>query len=148
MTSLYPWLLFFHLAGLFVFLFAHGISGGASFALRGAITGSTRSLLMLSQRSALLSNPALLLILVTGVWMTFAGHFSGSVWPWAALVVLILVAAGMVLVARPYYMAREAAGGADDALAQRLGRTRPDLGVAIGGVGLLILLWLMVFKPF
>jgi hypothetical protein len=54
----------------------------------------------------------------------------------------------MVFVARPYYMAREATGGPDDGLAQRLGRTRPDLGVAIGGVGLLVLLWLMVFKPF
>jgi len=51
-------------------------------------------------------------------------------------------------VARPYYMARDAAAGPDDVLAERLGRTQPMLAVSVGLAGLLVLLALMVFKPF
>jgi acyl-CoA synthetase (AMP-forming)/AMP-acid ligase II len=38
MTNLYVWLKFFHLFGLSVFLFAHGVSGGASLALRAPVS--------------------------------------------------------------------------------------------------------------
>ena len=148
MTSLYVWLKFVHLSFVFVFLFAHGISGGASLALRGAVAGSTRSLLTLSQRSAQAGTPALLVILITGIWMTFAGHWSGMVWPWLALGVLLAVSGAMVYVSRPYYLAREALAGSDDALAQQLSRTRPMLAVWVGVIGLVVLLFLMVFKPF
>lgn len=148
MTSLYIWLKFVHLLFVFVFLFAHGISGGASFALRGAVTGSTRALLTLSQGSAQLGTPALLVILITGIWMTFAGHWSGMVWPWLALAVLVVVSGAMVYVSWPYYQAREAIAGSDDALAQHLSRTRPVLAVWVGVIGLVVLLFLMVFKPF
>ncbi|HKW71816.1 MAG TPA: hypothetical protein VJQ08_03210 [Candidatus Dormibacteraeota bacterium] len=146
--TLYVWLKFFHLAGLTVFLFGHGVSGFASLALRGPVTANTRTLLGLSQRSAMVSTPALLVILITGLWMTFAGHWATNVWPWAALVVLVVVSVAMGLIARPYYLARDASKGPDDVLAQKLSRTRPALAVWVGGIGLLVLLVLMVFKPF
>lgn len=95
----------------------------------------------------MVSNPALLAIIITGIWMTFADHWSRMVWPWASLVILIAVGAAMFYIARPYYRAREAASGADDALAQRLTMTRPLLALWIGVVALALLLWLMVFKP-
>src|SRR5439155_11735123 len=85
MTNLYAWLMFLHLFGLGTFLFAHGVSGGASLLLRNPVSGQTRSLLRLSQQSSFVSNPAILVVLVTGIWMTFAGHWSGRVWPWTPL---------------------------------------------------------------
>lgn len=48
--------------------------------------------------------------------------------------------------ARPYYLAREAKD--DAAIGERLSKARPAAAAAIGGVGLLILIFLMVFKPF
>ena len=66
----------------------------------------------------------------------------------AAIVALVLVAGFMGYIARPYYQAREAVGQPDDVLADRLGKTRPVLAAVIGGAGLLILIFLMVFKPF
>ncbi len=144
----YSWLLFVHVLSVGTFLFAHGVTGGASFMLRGPVSASTRSLLRTSQRAEIVANPALILILITGIWMTFAGHWSGKVWPWAALGLLIVVMGVMVFLSLPYYQARDAAQGPDDALAARLAGTQPALAAAVGVVGLVLLFALMVFKPF
>lgn len=146
--TLYAWLKFFHLFGLTVFLFAHGVSGGVSFAVRGSASSTARQLLALSQRASFISNPGLLIVIITGVWMAFLGSWWGRGWVWAAIVILVALLAGMGLVARPYYLAREAAKKSDEDLVQALRRTRPDLGLWIGSVGLLLLVGLMVLKPF
>ena len=148
MTNLYAWLRFFHLLGLAVFLFAHGVSGGASLALRAPVSMESRRLLRLSQGSSFIANPSLIIVLVTGIWMAFAGHWWGKGWPWASLLVLVAVLGGMGFIAGPYYKAREAAEQPDDVLKDRLGRTRPLAAIWIGGVGLVALTFLMVFKPF
>src|SRR6266566_207321 len=143
--TLYAWLNFFHLAGLAAFLFGHGVSGGASLVLRGPLSGHSRSMLRLSQRASLVSNPALLVVLITGIWMAFAAHLWSMAWPWVSIAVLVAVLGVMFYVARPYYMARDAVGEPDDALAERLRRTRPMLGVWTGVIGLVALIALMVF---
>ena len=148
LTNLYVWLRFFHLFGLAVFLFAHGISGGASLLLRSPVSSDTRKLLQLSQRSSFVSNPALLVVLITGIWMTFQANLWGRGWIWAGIVVLVAVLGGMGFISRPYYLARDAAKESDDVLAQRLSRTRPIPALVIGTVGLSVLIFLMVFKPF
>jgi uncharacterized membrane protein len=148
LTNLYVWLRFFHLLGLAVFLFAHGISGGASLLLRSPLSPDTRKLLQLSQRSSFISNPALLVVIVTGVWMTFQASLWGRGWIWAGIVVLVAVLGGMGFISRPYYLARDAAKESDDVLAQRLSHTRPIPALVVGAVGLATLIFLMVFKPF
>ena len=124
MPTLYTWLFFVHVLAVGTFLFAHGVSGGALFLLRGPVSQQTRSLLRLSQQSSFLSSPAILLVIVTGIWMTLAGHWSGRVWPWASLALLIAV---MVYVARPYDMARDAMKDPDEAIAARLRAPSPCL---------------------
>src|SRR2546428_2975439 len=99
MPTLYTWLFFVHVLAVGTFLFAHGLSGGASFLLRGPVSQHTRSLLLLSQQSSFLSSPAILLLFVTGLSLTLAGHCSGRVWPWASLALLIVYFAVMVYVA-------------------------------------------------
>jgi hypothetical protein len=147
-TSLYSWLMFFHLTGLGVFLFSHGITAGSALALRGPVQSGTRKLLRLSQMSNFASNPALLVVIVTGVWMAFAAHLWGRAWLWAAIVILVAVLGAMFWIARPYYMARDAATQGDELVADRLSKTRPIAAFWIGGIGLLILVFLMVVKPF
>ena len=146
--NLYSWLLFFHLLGLAVFLFAHGVSGGATLVMGRTASAETRQLLRLSQVSAMVSNPGLLVVIVTGIWMAFLGSFWGRVWVWAALVVLIAALAAMFAIARPYYQARDAVKESDDALTKALSRTRPLPAAWIGGVAIVVLIALMVLKPF
>jgi hypothetical protein len=62
--------------------------------------------------------------------------------------VLVAVLGAMGFISRPYYMARDAAKESDDVLAQRLSRTRPIPALLIGAVGLAVLIFLMVLKPF
>lgn len=123
MAVLYSWLKFIHVLSVGTFLFVHGVAGGAGFLL-------------------------ILLILISGIWMTFAGNWGHRVWPWAALAILVFPLGIMGAIARPYYLAREAAGGPDDALATRLANTRPQLAAAVGVVALVLIFALMVFKPF
>jgi uncharacterized membrane protein len=146
--TLYTWLKFFHLFGLTVFLFAHGVSGGASFALGTSASSTARQLLALSQRASFISNPGLLIVIITGVWMAFLGSWWGHGWVWAAIVILVALVVGMGLIARPYYMARDAARKSEEDLAQTLSRTRPQAAAWMGSVGLLLLVGLMVLKPF
>jgi uncharacterized membrane protein len=148
LTNLYVWLKFFHLLGLAVFLFGHGVSGGASLALRAPVSSQSRQLLWLSQRSSLVTNPSLIVVIVTGIWMGFAGHWWGQGWLWASVAVLVALLVAMGLIARPYYLARDAAKQPDDIVSERLSRTRPLAAIWIGTIGLLLLMFLMVFKPF
>jgi uncharacterized membrane protein len=148
-TSLYVWLKFIHLAGLGAFLFGHGIAGGASLALRARPAGDvSRALLQLSIWSYRIAYPGLLLLLVSGVWMGFAGGWWGRGWIWASIAVLVVVFGLMSFVSIPYHRARDGAKVGDSELASRLDRTRPLLAVWIGAVGTVALLFLMVFKPF
>ena len=146
MTSLYLWLKFLHIVAVIAFVMPHGVSAAASFLVRGPVTPQTSRLLKLSQRASIGSNPGLLLLIVTGVWMGFIAPWWGQKWIWTAIVVLVIVAVAMGVLARPYYMAREAKD--DAAIAERLGKARPVAAAAIGGVGLFVLIFLMVFKPF
>jgi len=145
---LYGWLLFLHVLSVGAFLFAHGVTGGASFLLRGPVTSSTRTLLQYSQRAGVVADPALILIIITGIWMTFAGQWSSRAWPWVALGLLIVMMAFMVLASRPYYQARDASKGTDEDVASRMASTNPVLVALVGVIGLVLLFGLMVFKPF
>jgi len=144
----YSWLLFIHVLSLGAFLFAHGVAGGASFLLRGPVTGTTRTLLRVSQMSGMVADPAIILVLITGVWMTFAGSWQGRIWPWLAVGILLGTFAVMVFIARPYYMARDAAKNSDEEVAAKLANTKPELAAVVGVIALVILFGLMVFKPF
>jgi uncharacterized membrane protein len=149
MATLYVWLKFIHILGVGTFLFVHGIAGGLGFLLRATpAPAGTRPLLRVSQITGQASYPLLLVVIITGVWMTFVGNFGHMVWPWAALVILVLATGFMGYVARPYYLAREAAKDSDAAAAAQLAKAMPQLAAAVGVVALVLIFALMVFKPF
>lgn len=89
-----------------------------------------------------------MVLIVTGVWMGFAGSWWGRGWIWAAIAVLVLVFGFMTYISIPYHRARDSLKEADSVLAERLDRTRPLFAAGVGGLGVLVLLFLMVFKPF
>jgi hypothetical protein len=150
MDSLYVWLKFLHILGLGVFLLAHGISAGASLVLRQQAAAAARgAILQLSLRANFIAFPGLLLVLVTGVWMGFLQSWWRMGWIWAAIVVLVLSIVAMSAMSVPYHRAREVLGEGQTAeLDTRLKRARPIELAGIGTVALLILSFLMVFKPF
>ncbi|MDQ2943556.1 MAG: hypothetical protein M3R21_07810 [Candidatus Dormibacteraeota bacterium] len=161
----YFWLKFLHLGAVFAFLFTHGISGGASLLLRGQRALATRQLLLeTSYRAMEISTPSLFVILLSGIALGFYGTWWGRGWIWAALVIFLVVSGVMGYFSFRHDDARKAAGLAyrvftsakrrdpvppdPDLLEREIPRLRIRELTAVGTLGLLLILWLMVIKPF
>jgi len=106
----------------------------------------------------------LVILLIGGITAAFMAGLWGRGWIWTALALLIAMIAFMYARAMGYYgELRRAAGlgyyipgrggqpaGAADAgeLARLLASSRPIELSAVGVIGLLAIIWLMVMKPF
>jgi len=159
----YAWWVYLHIVGAFAFVFGHGASGLAAFRIRATRDpAQIRTLLDLSSMALGLTYVGLLLLLIGGIAAAIAGdHFSRG-WTWAALGLLVLIIVAMYAMATPFYGQLRVAAGVRakdpkvdpnpvvsqpdiDALA---GSSRPLVLLVIGGIGILLILWLMVLKPF
>jgi hypothetical protein len=123
-----------------------------------------RALLDLSFGSFALMYISLLLLLITGIVAGFMGDFWGRGWIWTAIILLIVVFVAMGGLGSAYFTkVREAVGVQKYSLStkQPLGNvaslaeletlltsSRPLVVTAIGVIGLIVILWLMIFKPF
>lgn len=160
---MYPYIVLLHIVGAFVFALAHGVSVAVSFRLRGVQSREqVAGLLELSQMAVGGLYVGLLLLLIGGVWAGFAGEHWGRGWIWTALGILVAIMVAMYAIATPYYARMRAAAGVmtdpnavakfgnpgPDDLARMAGSSRPVWLAIIGGIGLLVILWLMVVKPF
>lgn len=161
MNQVYPWLVFLHIVGVFGFLLAHGASAMVSFRLRAERdVNAIRALLNLSSSALMVSFFSLIVLLVGGVGAGFDGHWWSSGWIWTALGVFVVVwglmsafsgralrqVRAVVGITEPRRPVKEA--GTPEQIAAALAATNPWLGLLTGGVGLLVILWLMMFKPF
>jgi hypothetical protein len=154
-----------HVSVVIVALMAHGVSMFAMFRLRSE-TDRVRigAILDLSSSSLAVAGVGLLVALVLGIVASIvAGHFS-RFWPWASIVVLVVLIGSMTpLAAAPMTRVRHALGLAvpgdrigqtagdpstDEELTAALAGIRPALPTAIGIAGIVILVWLMRAKPF
>jgi hypothetical protein len=168
---MYQWVVFTHVLAVFGFLIAHGASAAIIFRLRSVRDlAQVRLLLDLSRRANGVANACLLLLLVAGVVAGFMGGWWGRYWIWAALGVLILLSVAMFAIGSgpftrvrllvdpeeaarmnrrgPTAQQRVADVPVEEEVAKLLAATRPVLVTVIGGGGLAIILWLMMFKPF
>lgn len=157
---MYQGLVFLHVLGVFGFLLAHGVSVFVAFRVQNEKDiHAIRALLGLSASAVMASFFSLLLLLVGGVGAGFVGHWWSFGWIWAALGVFIVVWILMSAFTGPAFRrARMAVGFAgprtiDDSvvaedLPAKLAALRPWLPTLSGGIGLLVILWLMMFKPF
>lgn len=163
---MYRWWVFLHVVGGFGFFMAHGASAMAAIRLRQERDlDRVRALLDLSSASLGAMYVSLLLLLTGGIVAGFVGSWWGDGWIWTAIGVLLLLMGSMYGFASNYYnKVREAVGiqtyqqkkrgiepgqpVAPEELAAILGTSRPLVLLAIGLVGLLVILWLMILKPF
>ena len=162
---MYQWIVLLHIAGAFIFVASHGVAIWMTVELpRQRDPKRIAALLDLSSASLNGLYIGLLLLLVGGIWAGIDGQHFGRLWIWAALVVLVAIVVVMYTVATPYFKRLRLA------LGQRvmgMPKDAPDpiplseaeilaisaqapavLLSAVGVAGLLIILWLMVLKPF
>jgi len=163
---MYQFWVFVHLAGVFGFLLAHGVSAAVALSLlRERDPQRVRALLELSSWTLSGFYISFLVLLAGGITAGFLGHWWGQGWIWAALGVLIVMMGAMYGLASPYYnrlrqavglqsytQRRRGGGAAAPALTVELEplqhSSRPLSIVILGIGGLLVILWLMVYKPF
>jgi hypothetical protein len=160
---MYEWLLYAHIGSVLLFVLAHGAS--AAMALRVKTEPSAegiKALVVLSTLSSQAMYPLLILVALTGIWLGVAGSWWGRGWILTAVVVLLLTIGLMNAMGRQYHPLRVAAGlarGGDrgrqpgppatpDEIRSIALSTHPIPITVFGLVALVVLLWLMILKPF
>ncbi len=161
----YPWIVLLHVLGAFGFVLAHGASAFAAIQIRSEREPArVAALLDMSAMSLGLMYVSLVILLIGGITAGFMGGFWGSLWIWLAIGVLVLVIGAMYPMGSLHYAkVRRAVGlkaysDPKDApppeplsgpeLETLLASNRPFALAAIGGIGLVVIIWLMVVKPF
>ncbi len=154
---MHRWWVFLHIAGAFGFLMAHGVSVYVTLRLpKEREPARVSQLLELSASSVGFMWNSIGALLVGGIAAGFTGHFWGQGWIWAAIVVLVIVMAAMYAMgtswAKRLRTISGAMAGGTDAVSREqfeeiLRSRRPYTIAAIGFAGLLLILWLMIFKP-
>jgi uncharacterized membrane protein len=154
----YRWWVFLHVAGAFGFLLSHGTAVAVMFRLRKERDRAKIS--ALSSLSASTVGPmyiSLGVILAAGVIAGFQGRWWGEGWIWTALATLVVVGALMFPLGTLYYRKVRSAelldefgepDISDEELDVLLLSGRPWLLAVLGFGSLLVILWLMMFKPF
>ncbi|MDP9235030.1 MAG: cupredoxin domain-containing protein [Actinomycetota bacterium] len=154
---MYQWWVLIHLVGVFAFLVSHGVSMMITFRLqRERDPRQVASLLQLSSSTISVFYASLGVLLVGGIVAAFLGNLWSYGWIWAALIILMVVSLAMYGMARPYYrrvrfVTAAIVEGSEAVSAEQydsiLGSGRPMTIAGIGLVGLVAILYLMLFKP-
>ena len=163
---MYPWLVFLHVLSGFVFFLAHGASAAVLLKLRQE-RDIPRIKTLLDLRSY--AEPAMGwsagVLFLSGIAAGFVGSWWGSGWIWASLILLILISVVMTFMGRMYFeRVRKAIGleytlkGSKPTPAEKpasakeleevIEAGKPGWVAAAGLVGLALIVWLMMFKPF
>ena len=163
--TLYPWIVLIHIVGAFLFVASHGVAIWMAIQIsRERDRSRITALLDLSSASMGGLYIGLLLLLVGGIWAGIVGDWFKFGWIWLALGLLVAITVLMYLIATPFFSKLRAALGQrtmqtkktdpdpvplSDAEVQAIAERTPVAALsAIGVGGLLIILWLMVVKPF
>lgn len=162
---MYAWLVFMHVLGGFGFLLAHGASAVVAFKLRQERSPErVRALLDLSVSSYSVMYIALLVLLGGGIAAGFVGKWWRMGWIWTAIGLLLAMLVAMGLLGTTHYhRVRKAVGlpfmenwkeqppmepASAEELDGLLSTPHAVWLAGIGGGGLTLVLWLMMFKPF
>jgi hypothetical protein len=147
-----------HIVAVLGFVMFHGVSVWVALRLRKERDRvRIAELLQFSGSSVQWTYVALGLLILFGVIAGFVGNWWGQWWIWVALLILVLLIGEMSAVAAPYYrrvkeavevrpsgVPRTSDEELDEILRSRLALSN----AALGFVALIVLTWLMVFKPF
>lgn len=158
--DLYASVVFIHATTILLFFIAHGTSMAVAFKLKQeSDPARVRALLELSKFTMGVPTTIVFIIgLLTGIIAGFLGSWWGSLWIWTSLVLLVLVAGLMT----PLATMRLARIGTAAGLPPKEGPPAEDPGemlrlirawnplpiAAMGMVAFIVILWLMLSKPF
>lgn len=156
---MYTWWVFIHVVGVIGFVLAHGASTGMALQIRSERSPERlRALLELSGSTTVAFYIATFLLLLGGVGAGFDGHWwTHQAWISVALGVFLGEMIFMRVVATPYYrrlrrvMAIEQGGGTAVGAAEiqeLVASVRPLLTLWVGSIGLVFIVYLMIFQPF
>ena len=154
----YAWIRFLHIAAAIGFVGIHGASIVVLYAIRNERDRNRiEGILDFSSGTATAMYVSLVAVIGTGLWLGYEvrGWFSQR-WYWLSLALLVITSVLMFFVAKPFTKKVRAACEirptgvprvSDDELGQILHSPRTHLITVIGVVGLVAILYLMVFKP-
>ena len=151
---MYTWWRFLHVLGALGFLAAHGATAAVAMRLRKERDpAKIRALLGLSSSTSPWMYVSLLLLIAAGVVAGFQGHWWDEGWIWTALILLVVLLVAAVPLAVPYYVRVRRAVAEDsdtspEELEALLLSPRPIVIAVVETAGLVVIVWLMVLKPF
>jgi hypothetical protein len=154
-----------HVLGVLLFVLAHGVSVAVLLRMRTERDpAALRTLLDLSRRSLIWAGVGLVIWFLGGIMAGFSGNWwtSGRYWIWVSLVIAVVITGLMTPMGRIYLNRVRTALGVDPrtgmynpetqvdgaAVEAALASGQPGLVAGIGIVGLVVLLWLMMARPF
>jgi cytochrome bd-type quinol oxidase subunit 2 len=156
-ASWYHFFVFLHIVGVVSFMTCHG---GSMFVLYRIRQTTDRQrildLLTFSGETVIPMYISLIVLVVAGVVAGIGGSWFHFWWIWAAIGVLLLTTGLMTVTARPYFQRVKAAcairpsgvpRASDEELAELVAGQTANLITAIGTAGLLVILYLMIYKP-
>jgi hypothetical protein len=157
LAATFQWVLYLHILSALVFVASHGVSMFVLYRIRGETDrAKVLALVSLSGETTVPMYVAILAVVATGIWAGVTLSSFGHWWIWVAIGLLVGTIAAMTAIAKPYFERVKAAcevrpSGvprvSDEELADIL-RSPVAHGItAIGAVGLLGILYLMVFQP-
>lgn len=164
LTPYIDWIVFVHVLSAFAFAAGHGVSMFVAFQIRRERDRERlEALLDLSAWSLGLAGVGMLVLLVSGI---LAGIVLGSwdqPWLWVSLILFIAIGGAMTPIGSAYFTRARLALGqrtravkasdpdpvpvSDEELDRVLESKRPELLLAIGAGGFVVILWLMMFRP-
>ncbi len=142
---MYQWIVFIHIASVLGLLLVHPVT--VAFHLKDERDDlRIRELLEVTEAASTLRWIFFGFVILSGVVLGFLGSWWSSAWIWAALVIFVLI--GLVMNLYGGRMIDRIADTRDDVEMERLlARFRPWILGVTGAGGLLLVLYLMLFKP-
>ena len=163
----YQIILYLHVASALGFFLFHGATASATFGLkREQGRESVELLLQMRETAGLAGGISMTVMLISGVVLGFMGHFWSEAWIWIAIAVFVVILMVMGGYGRnnfdrisylfdpeKYKAPRDKKGqepipATEDELTAEQAKGRPILLTVTGMGALVLILWLMMFKPF
>ncbi len=158
------WFLFIHVLSAITFFLAHGASAAMIFRIRKEINlDRIRAMLDLSGAPTMVYMISFVLLVLSGIVMTFQLRLWAKGWIWASIILLGFVFFWMVRISEPYKVLRKLVGlpymvgnkeqpaetpASDEEIAEHVRSLDVRPAVVVGYILPVIVLWLMFFRPF
>ncbi|MFQ5943648.1 MAG: hypothetical protein ACE5JF_08860 [Anaerolineales bacterium] len=164
---MYQIILYLHVASSLGFFLFHGATASVSYGLkREQGRKSVQMLLKMRESSGVAGGISMTVMFISGIVLSFMGRFWSETWVWISIVIFVVILLVMGGYGRnnfdrvsylfdpeTYKTPRDKKGEApipasDEELAAEQAKGRPIMLTVTGMGALVLILWLMMFKPF